>query len=105
MLFPICRRVDRRPPDERPLRVHRLKVLRLHPGRGAPPVRRRLRRRDRRVIQEEGKGRMDGRTDEAHVCNKRGTKLGTRPIEQNRNWKGENVLWLVGRRTIKNKRE
>ena len=43
-----------------------------------------------------GREGTDGRTDDAHVCNKRGTKLGTRPIEQNRNWKGEKCS-LVGR--------
>ena len=44
------RGVDGRPPDERPLRIHRLRVLQLHPGRIATPVRRR--HCLRRLIQE-----------------------------------------------------
>ena len=37
------RGVDGRPPDERPLRIHRLRVLQLHPGRIAAPLRSRHR--------------------------------------------------------------
>ena len=47
---PFCRGVDGRPADERPLRIHRLRVLQLHPGRIATPLRRR--HRPRRLIQK-----------------------------------------------------
>ena len=50
------RGVDGRPPDERPLRIHRLRVLQLHPGRIATPLRRC--RRPRCLIQ---KRKEDGR--------------------------------------------